>query len=76
MYKPEYEGLGRVMCYNQAVYSPNRKTATIEAKCREHESIIKMEYKWGDADFSVESSFEATSALEDALTLVVRATDF
>jgi hypothetical protein len=51
MYKPEYEGLGRVMCYNQAVYSPNRDSATLHAKCRKHDSIVKMEYQWGSGDF-------------------------
>jgi len=57
MYKPEYEGLGRVMCYNQAIYSPNRESATLKAVCRQHDSIVKMEYKWGDNDFSEESEF-------------------
>jgi hypothetical protein len=75
MYKPEYEGLGRVMCYNQAVYAPNRESATLNANCRKHDSIVKMEYKWGDADYSEESSFQATTALEDALSLTVKATD-
>ena len=57
MYKPEYEGLGRVMCYNQAIYSPNRESATLKAVCRQHDSIVKMKYKWGDNDFSDESEF-------------------
>jgi alpha-amylase len=75
MYKPEYEGLGRVMCYNQAIYTPNRESATLKANCRQHDSIVKMEYKWGDNEFSDESEFDADTALEDALTLTVKATD-
>ena len=75
MYKPEYEGLGRVMCYNQAVYTPNRQSATLHAKCRKHDSIVKMQYKWGEAEFSEESSHKAESSLSEALTLIVKATD-
>jgi alpha-amylase len=75
MYKPEYEGLGRVMCYNQAIYTPDRKSATLHAKCRQHDSIVKTQYKWGDADFSEESSYKAGSSLNEAISLTVKVTD-
>ena len=63
------------MCYNQAVYTPDRKSAELHAKCRQHDSIVKMQYKWGDADFSDSASFKADSSLTDALSLTVKATD-
>jgi hypothetical protein len=46
LYKDEYEGLGRVMCYNQIVYSKDKSSATVSAKCRQHDSITKLEYNW------------------------------
>ena len=42
MYKDEYEGLGRVMCFNKVVYSADKKSATINAKCRKHDSIAEL----------------------------------
>ena len=41
-WKPEYEGLGRVMCYNNIQYSGDRKSATVEAKCRTHSSVHNL----------------------------------
>ena len=39
MYKDEYEGLGRIMCYNKVTYGSDRQSATVEAICRKHDSI-------------------------------------
>ena len=51
LYKPGYEGLGRVMCYTDIVYSADRKSANVTAKCRKHDSIVKMEYNWNNEGF-------------------------
>jgi len=75
MFKKEYEGLGRVMCYNQAVYNVDRTSATVYAQCRTHESVVKTEYKWGEQDFSSDGSFQADSSFKDDLVLIVKATD-
>jgi hypothetical protein len=57
------------------VYSPNRDSATLHAKCRKHDSIVKMEYQWGSGDFTESDSFKADTSLGDAVTLTVKATD-
>ncbi len=62
-YKPEYEGLGRVMCYNNIKYNSGRTQATVEVRCRQHSSITKVEYNFNNAGwvsgntFSVDTSF-------------------
>jgi hypothetical protein len=35
MYKPSYEGLGKVMCFNKVVYSGDRSSAEVTATCRQ-----------------------------------------
>ena len=50
-YKPEYEGLGRVMCYNAIKYSSDRSNANVEVRCRTHSSITKVEYNFGGSGF-------------------------
>ena len=50
-YKESYEGLGRVMCFNKIGYAADRKSATVEATCRFHKSIEKMEYNWNGAGY-------------------------
>ena len=57
MYKPEYEGLGRVMCYNKVSYTADRKSATVEAKCRQHDSITKVQYNWNGSGFTDTNTF-------------------
>jgi alpha-amylase len=74
-WKTSYEGLGRVMCYNNVVYAGDRKSATVTATCRKHSSIAKMEYNWNNSGYNSQSTFKATTALKDTLTLSVRATD-
>lgn len=75
LYKDEYEGLGRVMCYNQIVYAADRKSATVTAQCRKHDSITKLEYNWNGAGFVEDETFSVASDVTDALTLIVKATD-
>ena len=33
-YKDSYQSLGRIMCYNGFVYASDRKSATLEVRCR------------------------------------------
>jgi hypothetical protein len=75
LYKPAYEGLGRVMCYMDIVYSTDRKSANVTAKCRKHDSIVKMEYNWNNEGLQSSDTYAATGSLTDALSLVVKATD-
>jgi len=75
-YKPEYEGLGRVMCYNHIQYAADRNTATVEARCRQHSSVTGLTYNWNGEGFNSSSTYKASSALgANALSLVVKATD-
>ena len=34
-----FEGLGRVMCYNNIAYGSDRQSAEVEAVCRQHSSV-------------------------------------
>ena len=70
-----FEGLGRVMCYNNITYASDRQSAEVEAVCRQHSSVQKLEYNWAGQGFTSESKFSADSSLNDALSLVVKATD-
>ena len=51
-YQEQYEGLGRVMCYNQIKYDADRSGATVTARCRTHSNISSVQYKWGDSEFA------------------------
>lgn len=76
MYKPEYEGLGRVMCYNQVVYQSGRQSATINANCRQHDSIKTIQYNWNNEGFVSSSSYKVDSGShKEAISLVVKVTD-
>jgi alpha-amylase len=75
MYKPEYEDLGRLMCYQKVVYAGDRKSANVKAICRQHDSITKMEYNYNGKGFTDSDTFTADTGLTDALTLSVRGTD-
>ena len=57
MYRPEYEGLGRIMCFNKVTYAGDRQSAKVEATCRQHKSITEVQYNWNGQGFSGESSF-------------------
>lgn len=75
LYKPEYEGLGRIMCFNDIVYSADRKSANVSAKCRQHDSIVKLEYNFNNEGFQSNATYAVNSSFSDALSLVVKATD-
>ena len=75
LYKPGYEGLGRVMCYNDVKYAADRKSATVTAACRKHDSITKMEYNWNNSGFSSDASHKVDSSHKETVTLTVKATD-
>jgi hypothetical protein len=75
-YKEEYEGLGRIMCYNNYTYASDRQSATVEARCRTHKSVTEVQYNWNGEGFQSESTYQASSALgDDALTLTAKAID-
>jgi len=75
-YKPEYEGLGRIMCYNNIQYSTDRTSATVEARCRIHNFIQKVYYNWNNEGFVSSNTYHAGSGLgTNALSLEVKATD-
>jgi hypothetical protein len=63
------------MCYNKVVYGSDKKSATVEAKCRKHDSITKIEYNWNNEGFQSEATYNATTSLTDELTLIVKVTD-
>lgn len=63
------------MCYNDIVYSADRSSANVEAKCRKHDSITKMEYNFNNEGFQSNSTYAVGGDFSDALSLVVKATD-
>lgn len=76
LHKPEYEGLGRVMCYNNIQYSSDRNSATVEARCRSHSSVQALQYNWNNEGFVGSSTYQADSRLgAQPLSLVVKAVD-
>jgi hypothetical protein len=50
-YQSSYEGRGRIVCYNNIVYSHDRLSATVEARCRQHSSIVDVKYNWNNEGF-------------------------
>ena len=74
-YKEEYEGLGRVMCYNNITYSEDRQRATVEAVCRQHSSVTKLEYNWNNQGYTDMNTYMASGEDVDAVPLTVKATD-
>jgi len=75
-YKPSYEGLGRVMCYNKIGYSADRKSATVEATCRFHSSVVKKEFNWDNQGYQENvATFSVDSSRSEALELSVKVTD-
>ena len=75
MYKPEYQGYGRVMCYNHVKYEQDRRSATVEVKCRKHSSVEQLEYNFNDKGFKEDHTFHADSSFDGHLTVEVRAKD-
>lgn len=67
--------MGRVVCYNNIVYARDRKSAKVEARCRKHESVTKIEYDWNNKGYTSNSTYSASSSLKNALTLTVKVTD-
>ena len=74
-WKPEFQGYGRVQCYNNIVYAADRQSAQVEARCRKHESITEVTYNWNDEGFVASNTYAATSKLTEALSLTVKAKD-
>lgn len=74
-WKESYQGMGRIVCFNNIIYNSDRTSAEVEAKCRQHSSIGKVEYNWADSGFQSSSKHSLDSSFDKALTLVVKATD-
>jgi len=74
-WKESYQGMGRIVCYNNITYASSRQSATVEARCRQHSSITNVQYNWAGQGFSSSSTHSVDSAFKDALSLVVKATD-
>lgn len=74
-WEPRHQGYGRIQCFNKIVYNSDRSAADVEAVCRQHDSIEKVEYNWAGAGFVENSTFSLDSSFEDALSLTVKATD-
>jgi alpha-amylase len=55
--------MGRIVCYNNITYNGDRSSAEVEARCRQHSSIAKVEYNWADTGYSSKSTFSATGSL-------------
>ena len=75
LYKEEYEGLGRVMCYNHIQYDDTRTNATVTARCRQHSSITELTYNWNDEGFAAADSYSVDGQMNTPLTLQVKAND-
>ena len=76
LYKEEYEGLGRVMCYNHIKYDDESKTsATVTARCRQHSSITDLSFDWNNEGFSGKDTYSVDSSFDSSLTLQVKAND-
>lgn len=63
------------MCYNDIIYSSDRSSANVSAKCRKHDSITKMEYNFNNEGFQSNATYAVNNSFSDALSLVVKATD-
>lgn len=50
-YKDSYEGLGRIMCYSSIAYASDRKSATVNVKCKQHSTISSLQYNFNDKGF-------------------------
>ena len=74
-YKAEYEGLGRVMCYNNIVYNSGRTSATVEVRCRQHSSVNKVQYNFDHQGFGDSNKHTVDSSFSKVLSVVVRGTD-
>lgn len=62
-------------CYNNIVYAKDRNSATVEARCRQHDSVTKLQYNWNGEGFQSSNTYHAGSSLDKALSLVVKAID-
>lgn len=70
-YQDSYESLGRIACYPDVVYASDRKSASIEVKCRTQESVTKVVYSYNGSEFSSDNTFKADTSFSDSLTIVV-----
>ena len=74
-WKEGYQGMGRIVCYNNIIYSSDRQSASVEARCRQHSSIVDVQYNWNNEGFTSNKSYSVGTSFAAALTLVVKAVD-
>jgi alpha-amylase len=74
-YRPEYEGLGRIMCYSNIEYSANRQSATVEMRCRQHHSITKVQYDFNNQGWQDSKTHKVDSSFSSHLPIKVKAID-
>lgn len=67
--------MGRIVCYNNITYTSDRKSATVEARCRKHSSITNVQYNWNNEGYTTNKTYNAGNSFAKALTLVVKAVD-
>jgi len=67
--------MGRIVCYNNITYSSDRTSATVEARCRQHSSVVDVKYNWNNEGFQSNKTYQVGSSFASALTLVVKAVD-
>ena len=76
MYDEKYEDLSHIMCFTKTTYNDRRDEATVQARCRHHDSITKLQYKWGDdGEYGDDDTFQATSFMIDGTRLYVKGVD-
>ena len=75
-YKPEYESLGRVMCYSAIKYAGDRSSATVELRCRTHASIQKVQYNFNNQGWQDSNTFQVDKSFSGAnLPILVKGID-
>jgi len=64
------------MCYNHIQYTDaSRQSATVTARCRQHNSVTSLEYNWNGEGFQGDDTYTIDSSFADALSLTVKAND-
>ena len=63
------------MCYNHLQYDESRTSATVTARCRQHSSIVDIQYNWNGEGYQSSDSYDVDSSFADTLTLDVKVND-
>jgi len=63
------------MCYNHIQYDAGRTSATVTARCRQHDSVQSLQYNWNGEGLQDSAEYKVDSSFGDALSLEVAAND-